>query len=67
MYYFCQLFNVKSVRGIKHTEIQTAEPSVTQPSISEFEVAIGKLKSYKLPGADQIQAELIQVGGGVTF
>jgi hypothetical protein len=35
-----------------------------EPSISEAEVAIGKLKKYKSPGADQIPAELIQVGGG---
>jgi hypothetical protein len=32
--------------------------------ISEVEVAIGKLKRYKSPGADQIPAELIQAGGG---
>jgi mannosyltransferase OCH1-like enzyme len=27
------------------------------------EIAIGKLKSYKSPGTDQIQAELIKAGG----
>jgi hypothetical protein len=45
-----------------HTEIQIAEPFVPEPSISEVEVAIGKLKRYKSPGADQIPAELIQAG-----
>jgi hypothetical protein len=41
------------------------EPFVPEPSISDVEVATGKLKWYKLPGADQIPAELIQaVGGG---
>jgi hypothetical protein len=48
--------------GIRQTEIQTAEPFVPEPSISEVEVAIGNLKSYKPPGADQIPAELIQAG-----
>jgi hypothetical protein len=36
---------------------------VPEPSISEVEVAIRKLKSYKSHGADQIPAELIQAGG----
>jgi len=35
----------------------------TQPSASEFELAIERLKSYKSPGIDQIPAELIKVGG----
>jgi hypothetical protein len=30
----------------------------------QVEVAIGKLKRYKSPGADQIPAELIQAGVG---
>jgi hypothetical protein len=49
--------------GIRQTEIQTAEPFVPELSISELEVAIGKPKRYKLPGADQIPAELIKSGG----
>jgi hypothetical protein len=28
-----------------------------------FEIAVAKLKRYKLPGSDQILAELIQVEG----
>jgi hypothetical protein len=55
------------VGGIRQTEIQTAEPFVPEPSISEVEVAIGKLKRCKSPGADQIPAELIQAGGNITF
>jgi hypothetical protein len=43
--------------------MHTAGPFVPEPSASEAEVAIGKLKSYKSPGVDQIPAELIQAGG----
>jgi hypothetical protein len=49
--------------GVRQTEMHTAEPFVTEPSASEFEFAIGKLKSYKSPGGDRISAELIQAGG----
>jgi hypothetical protein len=63
MNYFCQLLNVQRVGGIRQREIQTAEPFVPEPSISELVVAIRKLKRYKLPGVDQILAELIPAGG----
>jgi hypothetical protein len=43
--------------------MQTAEAFLPQPSASEVEVAIGKLKSYKSSSVGQIQAELIQAGG----
>jgi hypothetical protein len=36
---------------------------VPEPSLVEVEIAIGKLKSYKSPGTDQIPAELIRAGG----
>jgi hypothetical protein len=45
------------------TEIHTAEPLVPEPSSSEVEIDIEKLKRYKSPGIDQIPAELIQAGG----
>jgi hypothetical protein len=38
--------------GIRQTEIQTAEPFVSESNISEVEVAMAKLKSYKSPGAN---------------
>jgi len=54
------------VHGVKdggQPEIHTAEPLVPEPSASEFELAIDKLKSQKSPGIDQIPAELITAGG----
>jgi hypothetical protein len=40
-----------------------AEPVVPEPSLVGVEIAIGKLKSYKSPGTDQIPAELVKAGG----
>jgi hypothetical protein len=39
-----------------------AEPLVPESSIVEVEIAIGKLKSYKSLGTDQISAELNKGG-----
>jgi hypothetical protein len=61
--YFCQLLEVHGAGGVRQTEMNTAEPFVPEPSSSEAEVAIGKLKRYKSPGVDQIPAELIQAEG----
>jgi hypothetical protein len=36
---------------------------VPDPRPFEVEIATAKLKGYKLPGSDQIPAELIQAGG----
>jgi len=44
-------------------QIHTAEPLIPEPSASEVELAIDKLKSHKLAGIDQILAELIKTGG----
>ena len=57
--YFSQLWNVHGVSDIKHT----AEPLMPEPSAFEVELATKKLKSHKLPGIDQITAELIKEGG----
>jgi hypothetical protein len=43
--------------------VHTAEPLVPDPSHFEVEIAIAKLKKYKLPGSDQILAELFQAAG----
>ena len=64
--YFFQLFNVHGVKDIGQAEIHTAEPLVPEPSAFEVELAIGKLKSHKSPGIDEIPAELIKAGGGTT-
>jgi hypothetical protein len=61
--YFCELLKVHGAGGVRQTEIHTAEPFLPDPSASEVEVAIGKLKRYKSPGVDHIPAELIQTGG----
>jgi hypothetical protein len=37
--------------------MQTTEPFVPEPSVSEVKVAIGKQKRYKSSGVDQIPAE----------
>jgi hypothetical protein len=51
---------IKSTWG--ETKMHTAEPLVPEPSSSEVEIDIVKLKRYMSPGIDQILAELIQAG-----
>jgi len=62
--YFSQLFNMHRVKDVGQAETHTAEPLVPDPSAFEVELAIGKLKSHKSPGIDEIPAELIKAGGG---
>jgi hypothetical protein len=50
--YFCQLLNVHVSSGVRQAEMHAAEPFVPQPSASEDEAAIGKLKRYESPGVD---------------
>jgi hypothetical protein len=61
--YFSQLLNVHGVYDVRRTEMHTVEPLVPEPSVLEVELAIEKLTSHKLPGIDQIPAELIKAGG----
>jgi hypothetical protein len=58
-----QLLNIHGVNDVRQNEIHTAEPLVPEPSDSEVEMAIEKLKRYKSPGIDQISSELIKAGG----
>jgi hypothetical protein len=55
------------VNDVRQTEIHTAEPLVPEPSSTEVEIAVEKLKRYKSPGIDQIPAELIQAGEYITL
>jgi hypothetical protein len=58
-----QLLNVYRVSDVRQIEVQTAEKLLTHPNPLEVEIGIAKLKRYKLPGSDQIPAELIRAGG----
>ena len=51
------------VKDVGQAAIHTAEQIVPEPSASEVELAIDKLKSHKSPGIDQIPAEMIKAGG----
>jgi hypothetical protein len=61
--YFTQLLNRHRVNDVTQTEIHTAEPSVPDPSPFTVETATAEMERYKLPGTDQISAELIQERG----
>jgi hypothetical protein len=64
---FSWLWNVHNVSDVRQIEVHRAEPLVPGPSRLEVEIAIAKLKKYKLPGSDQILAELIQAGGEILL
>jgi hypothetical protein len=63
--FFNQVLNVLGVHDIRQMDIYMAEPLVPEPSLTEVEIAIGKLKSYKSLGTDQILAKLIKAGGEI--
>jgi hypothetical protein len=56
---------VNRLTDVRQIEIYTAEPLVPESSSLEVGIDIAKLKRYKLPGSDQIPAELIQAEGGI--
>jgi hypothetical protein len=53
--FFNQVLNIHGIYDVM--------PFVPERSLVEVEISIGKLKSYKSPGTDQIPAELIKAGG----
>jgi hypothetical protein len=57
--YFFQLLNVHRVNDVRQIEIHTTELLAPEHSPYEFQMAIVKLKKYKLSGSDQILAEMI--------
>jgi hypothetical protein len=61
--FFNQALNIHGFQNVKQVYIHKAEPLVPEPSLVEVEIAIGKLKSYKSVGSDQILAKLIKAGG----
>jgi hypothetical protein len=61
--FFNQMLNAHGVHDVKQMDVHIAEPLVPEPSLVKVEIDIGKLKSYKPPGTDQIPAELIKAGG----
>jgi hypothetical protein len=65
--FFNQVLNVDGVHNIRQMDIHMAEPLVPEPSLVEVEIAVGKLKSYKSPGTDQILAEMIKAGGVTLY
>jgi len=64
--HFSQLLDVRGVNHVRQTEIHTAEPLVPEPSASDVEMAVEKLKRHKSPGTDQILTELIKARGRTT-
>jgi hypothetical protein len=46
--FFNHMLNICGVHNVRQKEIQTAEPLVPESSLVEVEIAVGKLKSYKL-------------------
>jgi hypothetical protein len=61
------VLNVHGVHDVRQLDIYTAEPLVPEPSFVKVEIGIGKLKSYKCLGIDQIPAELIKAGGETLY
>jgi hypothetical protein len=52
---------------VRQMDIHKAEPLIPEPSLIEVKIAIGKLKSYKSPGTDQILVKMIKAGGETLY
>jgi hypothetical protein len=65
--FFNKVLNVHGVHDVRQMDTHTAEPLVLEPSLVKVEIAIGKLKSYKSRGIDQISIELMKAGGETLY
>jgi hypothetical protein len=65
--FFNQALNVHGVHDVSQMDIHTAQPLIPEPRPVKVEIAIGKLKSYKSPGTDQIPDEMIKAGGETLY
>jgi hypothetical protein len=61
--FFNQVLNIHGIHYVRQMDIHTAEPLVPEASLVKVKITIGKLRSYKSPGTDQIPAELLKAGG----
>jgi hypothetical protein len=65
---FCRVLNVHGEVGVRQREMHTAQPLAPKPNAPVVEVATGKWKRFKSPGADKIPTKLIQMGlGNIAF
>jgi hypothetical protein len=56
------VLNVHGVHDVRQVAIHTTEPLVPAPGLVKVKIAVGKLKSYKSAGTDQILTKLIKAG-----
>jgi hypothetical protein len=61
------VLNVHGVHDVRQMDIHAAEPLMSEPSLVEVEIAIGKLKSCKYPGTNNIRAKLNKAGGETLY
>jgi hypothetical protein len=58
---------IQEVRDVRQMDVHMAKPLIPEPSLVEVEIAVGKLKSYKFLGTDQILTEFIKAGGETLY
>jgi CHASE1-domain containing sensor protein len=46
--HFCQLLNTHAIHKVRHTEMQTDETSLSEPSPFDVDVDVEKLKEYQV-------------------